>query len=50
MPEWGGWPDEPYWPMTPAVAVHPVAPDSKPGFASFWPVPVQPPVPVTVRE
>src|SRR4029450_7373829 len=27
----------PRWAITPVVAVHPVAPDSKPALASFWP-------------
>ena len=29
--------------MTPAVWVQETAPDSKPGLASFWPAPPQPP-------
>ena len=36
VPEWVGW-LEPFWPITPDVAVHDVVPDSKPGLASFWP-------------
>src|SRR5581483_5328745 len=37
VPPCAGSPLELCWPMTPLVAVHEAAPDSKPGLASFWP-------------
>ena len=49
MPECVGWPDDPYCPITPAVAVQLAAPDSKPGFAIFWAAVHEPPVELTVR-
>ena len=48
MPECVGSPDDPYCPITPAVADQPVDPDSKPGFVIFWAA-VHPPAEPTVR-
>lgn len=44
-----GSPDEPYCPITPAVADQPADPDSKPGFVIFWAA-VQVPAAFTVSE
>ena len=48
VPECVGWPLGPTGRSRPSVADHDAEPDSKPGFASFWPE-AQPLVPLTVR-
>src|SRR5438270_7601754 len=49
VPECGGSPWLPYWPMTPDVWVHDAAPDSNPGLATMFETP-HPPLELTVSE